>query len=62
MDISMCGNSACPSSNECYRFRAKPSQHWQSYCGFAPEKDDTKCDHFIDIVETDELNDEIKTK
>lgn len=36
-DIAMCSNKTCPSRNSCYRFRAVPSEHQQSYMAFEPQ-------------------------
>lgn len=33
-DITMCTNTGCPNAPHCYRFQAKPSDHWQSYALF----------------------------
>ena len=30
-DISMCANEKCTKKETCYRFKAKPSEFWQSY-------------------------------
>lgn len=46
-DISMCTNSACPLSKDCYRHMAVPS-FWQAYAGFAPGEDGS-CDWFMPI-------------
>lgn len=37
-DISMCSNKECPLREGCYRFLATPSEYWQSYCRFEPNK------------------------
>ena len=48
-DISMCINSDCPSHNDCYRFKAKPSEFWQSYDSYKPLEGESKCDKFVEI-------------
>lgn len=48
-DISMCANQQCPSKDKCYRFRAIPSEHRQSYMAFAPPPRRKTCDDFIRI-------------
>jgi hypothetical protein len=30
-DIAMCKNDTCPLKNTCYRFKATPSEFYQSY-------------------------------
>lgn len=36
-DITMCNNSKCPIAQWCYRYRAIPTPHWQSYAHFEPK-------------------------
>lgn len=45
-DISMCANDSCPSRNECYRFRAIPNEHRQSYQQYSPKEGEDRCDDF----------------
>ncbi len=52
-DISMCPNSDCPKSNECYRYRAIPNEYRQSY--MRPEFNENGCDHFWQIRDGDRL-------
>jgi hypothetical protein len=54
-DISMCTNTQCPLSNECYRYRATPNLEWQAYGGFKPNEDGT-CDHFIEMAQYPDNN------
>jgi hypothetical protein len=52
-DITMCSNNECPLKENCYRFKAIPSD-WQSYSSFNPVKDNKyqyTCDHFMKIHE-----------
>ena len=37
-DITMCKNEACPKKEECYRYKANPSEQ-QSYAEFDSERD-----------------------
>jgi len=52
-DITMCANSECQLREMCYRFRAVPSKHRQSYCVFTTT--DAGCIHFARINDDDEL-------
>jgi len=45
-DLTMCEGGECPLKEECYLYRAKPSEYRQSYFAKAPFKDG-KCDHSI---------------
>lgn len=47
-DISMCSNRACPSAENCYRFRAIANPHWQTYADFHPSFQG-RCDWFVHI-------------
>lgn len=56
-DITMCSNVNCPVREQCYRYRAKPDEHWQSYSDFEPETGAdrdwnfvVKCEHFWDAT------------
>ncbi len=44
-DITMCKGKDCPLKDKCYRHRATPTPHWQSYFVDSPIKDG-KCEHF----------------
>lgn len=46
-DISMCSDKLCPSAYKCHRFTA-PISHWQAMQDFKREKDELKCDDFLD--------------
>lgn len=46
-DIAMCLNKDCAKNMECYRFVAKPCEHWQSFHPFKPDLPDKGCDDFI---------------
>ena len=46
-DIAMCGDSACPKSVSCYRFKAKPDEH-QAYGIFSREGDN--CGYYIEAT------------
>lgn len=51
----MCCNYECPLREKCYRYRARPDQHWQSYSWYKYEND--KCDYFwkLDVQKDDYL-------
>ena len=56
-DISMCkgvnnDNVICPKREDCYRYKATPSEHWQSYFTVAPfdnKKYPKICEYFWKI-------------
>lgn len=43
-DITLCTGEGCPLKDECYRYKAKPSER-QSYFDRPPNKGD-KCEYF----------------
>jgi hypothetical protein len=45
-DITMCWGKDCPDKNLCYRYRAVPDSHVQSYGSFTPEEGATRCECF----------------
>jgi len=47
-DITMCQNNACPTKEQCYRFKAKANPRWQSYSMFE-HNGDGSCDMFIEL-------------
>ena len=47
-DITMCCNYNCPLKDKCYRYRAVPSDMWQSFALFKPESTGV-CEHFWEI-------------
>jgi len=55
-DISMCENSFCRAKRKCHRFTAKPSEHRQSYGGFAPPKGEDRCGYFMDNTEKEKCS------
>lgn len=51
-DISMCEGKECPLKENCYRYKATPSEYWQSYFTEEPfykDGDIIMCDHFLEI-------------
>jgi hypothetical protein len=44
-DITMCVGTNCPHKESCYRYTAKPCEHWQAYFTEPPIKDG-KCDMY----------------
>lgn len=51
-DISMCANKTCDKRLTCYRYRARPNEHWQSYANFDAED----CEHYWAIDASDLKN------
>jgi len=46
-DITMCNGGDCPLKETCYRYKAKPSEFWQSYFTEIPYDEEKKeCDHY----------------
>jgi hypothetical protein len=56
-DITMCKGENCPKKETCYRYRAIPSEHRQSYFVTSPIKDDV-CEYYWKIEKTDRLREE----
>lgn len=53
-DISLCKGTGCPLKEDCYRFKAKPDEYYQSYFAEPPfnhvESDEQpSCDYFMEI-------------
>ena len=46
-DLAMCNNSTCELRTNCFRYRAKPDPHWQSYGYF--ESVNGECNNQIGI-------------
>jgi len=51
-DIAMCDNQTCPSRESCYRFKAIPNTHSQSYMNFNPGKN-KKCKDYMKIIKNE---------
>ena len=47
-DISMCQNQDCKLKETCYRFKAVPNEHRQSYSDFKPDKDGN-CKYYWEV-------------
>ena len=47
-DITMCDNTECTLKDNCYRSRAIPNQHRQSY-GFFKQDEKGECENFWDL-------------
>lgn len=58
-DITMCTNNLCPMSNDCYRSKAIPNHHWQSYSffDFNVGLNGPICAHKLPIHNRENLND-----
>lgn len=54
-DITMCEGGSCPKRDQCYRFRAVPSEYRQSYFQQPPWDRWHRCDHFWQIQPGDRL-------
>jgi hypothetical protein len=50
-DITMCQNRKCPARSICYRFRAVPDEHWQSFATFEPDHFSGGCEMYIPIFD-----------
>lgn len=56
-DISMCKGGDCPKKQDCYRFKAKPSQYMQTYFMHPPyDVKEQTCEMFWDDSEYKEKN------
>lgn len=44
----MCDGTACDKKDTCYRFKATPTPHWQSYFSKSPIENG-ECDYFTKI-------------
>lgn len=55
-DITLCDNYECPLRERCYRYRAIPSEFWQSFAHFETKTVGiiggmaTQCDRFISVT------------
>lgn len=49
-DISMCQGFNCNIKDNCYRFKAKPSEFRQSWFCESPNKDPYYCDLYWEII------------
>lgn len=47
-DITMCDDKHCPSRRTCYRFTATPSVFSQSYGNFGRERDQERCEAYLE--------------
>lgn len=54
-DISMCSDSKCPLKNDCYRFRAIPSEFRQAYAGFTYDQEIKNCENYWSIGKREDL-------
>lgn len=54
----MCTNDECPLNKTCYRYRATPNPHRQSYAGFKPDENG-ECEYYWEI-EDDKIDTEKK--
>ena len=48
-DLTLCTNSECQFTKFCFRYKANPSEHMQSYCRF--EQDNEHCEFFIQVID-----------
>jgi len=46
-DISICEGEGCKIKETCYRFKAKPNEHWQAY--IKPDIKSNDCEHFWNL-------------
>jgi len=54
-DIAMCPGNECSKKSACYRYRAVPTPHRQSYLITPPMKPDGSCDLFLELRRGDQL-------
>ena len=59
-DITMCQNQSCGKKDQCYLYRAIPSQYRQSYFNGNPNKEDGSCEYFCQIHDGMKLNENEK--
>ena len=48
-DITMCANKTCIQKTTCYRYRAIPSGHRQSWFNPGPISFGDDCEYFLDV-------------
>ncbi len=53
-DISMCKNKNCELKENCYRYRAIPSEYMQSYAEFENTKE-KECEYYQPLKEGDRI-------
>ena len=51
-DITMCEGKRCESKHTCYRYKAKPNKHRQSYFMESPIKD-SGCEYYLNFKDQD---------
>ena len=52
-DITMCTSKECLYKDKCYRFKAVPSEYWQSYSSFYNLCIENNYGFFVGILEGD---------
>jgi len=53
-DISMCKGGDCPLKEKCYRYKATPTDEWQTYLAEIPYNKETKeCNLYWKIKTTE---------
>lgn len=53
-DIAMCRGESCSVRTNCYRYRAVPNPHRQSFFGSSPyDQEEKSCDRFLNIDDAD---------
>jgi hypothetical protein len=56
-DITMCRDKGCNKKNTCFRYKAKPNPHRQSYFSLKSiNEDDFVCDYYWEVDDIDKLN------
>ena len=48
-DIAMCKGEGCPIRDDCYRYRATPSEYVQSYFAVTPYDKKLGCEHYWEM-------------
>ena len=59
-DISMCLNDKCPNKRGCYRYKAIPYKHLQSYLTDCKNYGTKECVNFWNIKHTSIVNKDIR--
>ena len=54
-DMTMCVGDGCPRLNDCYRHRARPLKHGQSWFDRTPWAGSGGCKHFTPLMKGDRL-------
>lgn len=56
-DIAMCKGEGCPIREDCYRYKATPSEYVQSYFSTTPYDKKLGCDYYWEMYDQRGKND-----